>query len=489
MESLMDWVTGTGPSPFAGHFGEGLARRSNTPSGAYDQVLRADTPAADQHNRLWAMDRILEPQTIPRFIEFAITGELLSGAKTQRPLLGGEQLDYIVVPMSEWAPAPYNNEETPILDAVMQRTGSMQDSSRIVPITKELLAMKARVWEGIMPLSETRWMELDLDSPDRFHEACQFISAVTDVFHYLNIPPIKANLRETYNLIWGHLDMFDQAVHAMASDTTDPDFSLAALWHEYMDDYFDSMSRRSHRWVIDHIDRLRAPIMEILSQDTDIDAFDVDDEYGANLADLIHDLHEGAAQADSSIFVPMDGYRGGSLPSQDEVPGDTSYQYREEPIEFSASTEKRKADYYFRLRYLSHRESFKIENLLNKNSNSPASLAQEQVRAQIQARRELRGNDDAKGEEAPPRWVAQARRYLAEEDGSLFWGYIGFRTSYDHSDEEWERFKTNFHADMSNWGSELGDINDIRALSVVEWRDVKQERRTNADGVLAMVRG
>lgn len=82
-------------------------------------------------------------------------------------------------------------------------------------------------------------------------------------------------------------------------------------------------------------------------------------------------------------------------------------------------------------------------------------------------RQELRGND-TKLDEAL-RWVAQVRRHLAA-DGPLEWGYIGFRTSYDHSGEEWEEFKTFFQADISNWGNELGDINDIAALSVVEWK-------------------
>lgn len=466
---------GTGPSPFAGLFSEGLTKRSNTPSGAYDQIMHADTRASDQLNRLWVVDRILEPQTVAHFLAFAISGELLSGNQTSLPLLAEEQ-DYIAIPMTEWAPQPYSDQEMSILQSIMQAIGSYEDPSRLVPISKELHAMKSRIWEGIMPLSERRWTELNLDSPDQFHEACQFISAVTDVFNYLNIPEIKNNMRQTYNLIWDRLDNFDSAIHALKLDSTNPDFSMAALWHEFIDNHFNSISSVSHRWVMDHIDRLRAPILDILSQDTDMSGFDLHEAYGESLADLIHDLHEGAAQADSAIFIPMDGYRGASLPSQDHVSGNSSERYRKDPIEFSASTDKRKADYYFRVRYLSHMNSFKMESLLD---NSIARNANDQIRAEIQARQELRGDPKPLG---VPRWVSQARQYL-KHGSPVHWGYIGFRTYYNHTDQEWEQFKANFQADISNWGNELGDIDDIRAISVVEWRDVKDAASGSFDGV------
>lgn len=466
MDNLLSWVQGTGPSPFAGIFGEGLATRSNTPSGAYDQIFHADMPGPGQPDRLWTVDRILEVQTIPHFINFAVSGELLSGKRTAMPVLA--EVEYIQVPLTEWAPAPYSKHEMSMIESLMRSIGSEEDSSRMIPISKELLAMKTRVWEGFVPLSERRWTELDLDSPERFHEACQFIAAVTDVFHYLNIPEIKASLRQTYNLIWGHLDTFDKALHALGLESTDPDFSMTALWHEYITDHFETISSISHSWTIDHIERLRAPIMEILAADKDIGALETDDTYGDTLANLIHDLHENAAQADSGIFLPTDGFRGSGLSSQDDVPGNQSYRYRPDPIAFSASTEKRKADYYFRVRYLSHQSMFTMENILD---NSVYMNAKEQMDAEVQARKELRGEERYAG---PPLWVLQARRYLEHQD-SLPWAYMGFRTCFEHTDEEWELFKTRFAEDVADWGRELGDVDDIRAISVVEWQDADGE--------------
>ncbi|KAJ6782680.1 hypothetical protein PWT90_02442 [Aphanocladium album] len=219
--------------------------------------------------------------------------------------------------MTQWAPAPYCNMEISLAEALMSGIGSIDDATRMIPISKELLAMKARVWEG-----------------------------------------------------------------------TDADISLAALWHEYVEEHYDAISSVAHAWVIDHIERIRAPIMDILSQDRSIGAFDLVEDYGAPL----------------------------------------SYRYREEPIEFSASTEKRQADYYFRVRFLSHMDGCKLEDLLD---SSIASNARGGILAQTGARQELRGDRKAA---AVPRWVAQARRHI-KFDMPLRWGYIGYRTCYDHSDE------------------------------------------------------
>lgn len=54
----------------------------------------------------------------------------------------------------------------------------------------------------------------------------------------------------------------------------------------------------------------------------------------------MHDLHDGAAQAGSSSFLPMNGHRGRSLLAQDNVPVNASYLFQEEPINFSVTTAK-----------------------------------------------------------------------------------------------------------------------------------------------------
>lgn len=371
--------------------------------------------------------------------------------------------------MSTWAPAPFDKNSQIIMERVMASIGSYEDSSRLVSISKDLHGMKSRIWDGVMPISDRRWAELQLDSPENFHEACQYLCAVTNVFHYLNIPEIKKFLRETYNIIWGYLDTFDKALQAKEATGTEtaPTVSAAALWHEFIKDHYHCVSQRSHQWVTSHIQRLRDPILEQLSNDTLMSSPGGMGGAQFGLADKFHDLFENGAQADSAIFIPMDGYKGESLPSQDDVTVDTSSPYREEPIKFSGNTLSRKADYYCRLKYLTRIESWSGDEAGN---NGSAATVRSQIRAQARTRAELRGDEASMETEL---WVTYANRIIGYH-GGLSWGFIAYRTCYDHNDEEWEEFKKKFDQDISNWGSELQGVDDIKRLSKVEWRDAKE---------------
>jgi hypothetical protein len=277
---------------------------------------------------------------------------------------------------------------------------------------------------------------------------------------------VKKAMRDTYNLIWEHLDTFDKALQAKTASTESSVPSFAALWHEFTKDHFSCISERSHRWVTNHIERLRAPILELLSNETLMDSPPGMQEDQFELADKIHDLVENGAQADSAIFLPMDGYRGESLPSQDDLAVDTSAPYREEPIEFSANTLARKADYYLRVKYLTRIESWTGEEA---GQGGSAATVRSQLRAQSRTRAELRGNAEPVVNEL---WGNYATALIGR-GGILNWGYIAYRTCYHHTDDEWETFKKNFEADHSNWGSELQGIDAIRALTKIEWRDAK----------------
>lgn len=200
MKSLLHFILRNRPA-VAGQFSKNLAKRRNTPSGAENQVRLNGLPAKGRPDRLWVVDRILEPQTVAHFFEFTMHGRLPSGRRTALPLATVNELMLLQKPMSTWAPAPFNKQNLPLAEMIMSRIGSCEDPERMKVISKELIAMKSRIWQGIMPVSERRWVELGLDSPSQFHQACQFIAGVTDVFHYLNLRIVKSHLRDTYNLI------------------------------------------------------------------------------------------------------------------------------------------------------------------------------------------------------------------------------------------------------------------------------------------------
>ena len=461
--ATLDLLFSRNGTPATGMMRQALAQRSNTPSGAMDQVLTPETSSQDRAHRLWVVDRVIEPQTVVHFVEFATRGRLPSGRTTELALLPEDDVDLLQEPLSSWAGAPFDQDHDAVIERIMVSIGSEQDPGRLIPISKELIAMKARIWEGVMPLSERRWTELKLDEPENFSLACQYLCAVTNVFHYLNLPPVKAALRDTYNLIWGHLETFDAA----RATKTDRPACVTSLWHEYMSDFFDCISRQSHEWVMSHIERLSSAILEQLSNDTLMASPGGFGGPQFALANKCHDLLENAAQADTAIFLPMDGYKGNAQPSQDDVAVDTSRPYVEEPIQLSANTLARKADYYRRLKYLTRAESWSGDDAGN---NGTAATAKSQIRAQARTRAELRGEPKPTPQ---PLWVSLANERI-EEGQFLEWGYVAYRTCYEHTDEQWEAFRAKFDEDMANWGSELAHVQRIRPHCTIVWKDAKE---------------
>lgn len=486
MLRFLDMLFGSVASPLHPHFSRRLAERKNVPSGALDQIVHKGQSNAVKESHLWVVDRILEPQTVIHFLEFACRDQVRPGEDTPRPLFSPGEIQLLQTPMSEWAPAPFNEERRSIGEKIIASIGSYEDPRRLIPISKELMAMKSRVWEGIMPLSERRWLELGLDSPENFGDACQFIASVINVFHYLNIGHIRENLRGAYNQIWEYLGQFDKALAGIKSDASLRGVSAAALWHDYIKEHYAFITDRSHRWVIDHIERIRAPVLAQLEVTADPSPAGPGPAGPSpaemKLLDQIHDLANSMSQADSAIFLPMDGYRGGSQPVRVEAKPDTSHQYREKPITFSASTDNRKADYYYRVRYLSRVETWEGPS---PGDFSSVAICRNQICAQQKTRRELRG--DPTPAAASELWVSYVNRFLAERR-VLQWGYVGYRTSKEHGDKEWEEFVTKFNTDIANWGSELQNIEEIRKLCKVEWRDIRDKAAELGDVVAAAQR-
>ncbi|KAJ5095354.1 hypothetical protein NUU61_004710 [Penicillium alfredii] len=84
-------------------------------------------------------------------------------------------------------------------------------------VGQNIQSVKSRLWKGIIPLSEQRWLEKGLNEPAQFDMACQHVSAVLAAFEYLNQPPVAKSLRDAFKLVWKHwsqaaLPMADYAI-------------------------------------------------------------------------------------------------------------------------------------------------------------------------------------------------------------------------------------------------------------------------------------
>ncbi|KAH8650991.1 hypothetical protein BX600DRAFT_472889 [Xylariales sp. PMI_506] len=470
-EAIIQSYLGPATTGIRGRIRQNAIQRRNTPSaGVFHMVASPGRPIPA--NVIPIVDRILEPQTIAHFMSFMDSGILPGGGQTALPLLG-EDTFLVTEPYSNWAPPSFNRGPQPAIEDIMQAIGSFEDSSRLQCIAKDLHAMKSRLWEGVMPISERRWADKGLSDPQNFSAACQLITSVLNVFQYLNLPPIKAALRDTYNIIWGHLQRFEVAINAKRAAHGQEAVKVTSLWAEYMRAHYALMESRTHSWVTQKIALLKEKIIrDLRAHRPSPSANGQHDALQWTMMDMWQDLTENQAWADFAIFIPMDGYKGcHSASATGRIISENLAYYGTSPIQFSTNIDKRGADYHLRRRQLNLLSQFsesmqRIGTTAQRPANDPDDIADSclgQSAAQDQTRLELRGNPPSLGRES---WIVESETHN--------WGYIAYRNYHGHSDAEWNDFVTKFEADASNWGRELTEADVVRSRSKIHWIDVRE---------------
>ncbi|KKK13237.1 hypothetical protein ARAM_000572 [Aspergillus rambellii] len=261
-----------------------------------------------QSQDLEIVDRLMEPQTAVHFLEFCFSGILPNGKETALEKLNPDDMQYLHA-------SPEGDEDgRPISERVMSRVGSVEDSDRLcLVVGKNIQSMKNRTCEGIIPLSEQRWKEKGLDQEDHFDIACQSLSAVVAAWEYLNQPRVAKNMRDTFHLLWGHWEELEVMINRQRMIDQEPPVSVTRLWLQFIVAHFQVVAERAHRWVIVHVNALRAPLLQRLAAHRPMN-LDVVDSLQWKLTDRLHMLVEIASVADYAIMIPMHGYNGYTPP-------------------------------------------------------------------------------------------------------------------------------------------------------------------------------
>jgi hypothetical protein len=364
-------------------------------------------------------------------------------------------------------PFPPGSNEESIIGRVMARIGSHADGDRLCLVGKNIQFLKARLWEGIIPLSEQRWHEKGLDRPEYFDLACQHLTAVVAVFEYMNAPAVRVYLRDTYNFIYDHWADADTVLNQRRAEKGKERISLASLWTEYIAAHFEMMTERAHRWVILHVKALRAPMLRKLAQHKPlIEGSSSPDAMQWMLTDRLHMVTEIAAHADWNIMLPMQGYKGYTPPQRDG------------PAELHvADCGKRGKAYAERLRLLT-RQVMARDIICNGGSTgydrgSGASFRRTgiyQIEAQNQTREETRGAPIEPIPREP--WITSCMKKIESTTNKAGgWTMAIYRLTYGQSESEWKAFLEKLEAHISDWGKGQTGSSALKPYLKLQWLD------------------
>ncbi|KAL4964046.1 uncharacterized protein BDV14DRAFT_201297 [Aspergillus stella-maris] len=442
---------------------------------AYNHLLAEGSPITAPHIEaqyfLPMVDRILEPQTIAHFVGFAFGYALPDGSRA--PWIPSLNESESIFFRSE------DGTQPPIMTSIMSRIGSAEDGSRLTVVGKNIHSLKSRLWEGIAPFSEEMWeaqgLDLGFEKEGKFEEACEHLSAVVAVFEYLNTAEVQANLRETFNLIYAHWEGLDSKINEKRKESAEKSISLAGLWTIYMENHFKVMTNLAHQWVTRKVDELRAPILTALLEHEN--PIGIPDAVQWKLTNGLHLLLEVSVRADYTILIPMDGYKGYTqTPLADEM-------NTREPGLHSPDITERKKYYPQRLKTRSHQ--IMIEKMLaridrGENTREQSSgesyyeSAMDQVEAQREVRKELRGEDWDK--EIRETWISAILKGVEQggddEEGKVMEeGFAIYRLTYGQGEDEWSDFVKRLEGDINTWGRGQPGSEEVKPFLKLYWVD------------------
>ncbi|OQD87876.1 hypothetical protein PENSOL_c076G06421 [Penicillium solitum] len=422
------------------------------------------------------VDALIEPQTVLHFIEFIANGILPNGKKTDLALLNQDEFPLFMAPSSEWAPAPFNKATISTVDNAMKQIMDRDDLKGLCRIGENIQFLKSRLWGGLAPVPASRWQEKDLNNPDNFTIAHEYLTSVIAVFEYLNIPQIRTNIRDTFNGVSGNLGEMQEALNARrkAQGGLSPEINLSALWEQFIRAQYEIMTSTTHSWVLARVAELRERALDSFSAIPDENP---DDPQMAVVSQRWIDLIAVVTMADFNIWLSMDGYNGYHPPSE-IVAGlhNPNLKNQGKNYEFSKLIVDRLAKCIE-----AQNEAATVQGPSANNSDaarrerlSISTVVQDELREKI------RGRTPSPQPPVQP-WI---QKLLRVHEASLSlepwerqnygFGLVIYRAAHIFSDEQWETLKRDLEAHLSAWGDDVQGADEMKPLLKLHWFDCKE---------------
>jgi hypothetical protein len=415
------------------------------------------------------------------FLEFITSGILPNGKKTDLPLLNPEEFPLFLTPSSQWAPAPFNKDDTlSSVQKAMKRITDAEELTGLCLVGQNIQFIKNRLWGGLAPVPASRWHEKDLNNPDNFTIAHEYLTSVIAVFEYLNNPQIKTNMRDTFNKISRDFGEMQDALNAQrkAAGSVSPDLNLTALWEEYIRSVYEVMTSTAHNWILSRVTELRARTLDSFSEITAKPNAEESPEM-AIFSQRWSELLSVTSGADFNIWISMEGYNGFKTPTS-IVAGlhnpnlqsqSTNYPFSELLLErLGRCIQRQNKEAGVSGEGAIDTDAARRERL------SISTLVQDELREKI------RGTNPSPKPPVQP-WIQQhlrayealSRNLQPGQEVDFGFGLAIYRAAYRNvSDEQWAKLKQDLESHLSAWGEEVERADELKPLLKLHWFDCKE---------------
>ncbi|KAF2105255.1 hypothetical protein BDV96DRAFT_509681 [Lophiotrema nucula] len=386
--------------------------------------------------------------------------------RTKYPLMRDDEVPLQNMPFSAWAPPPFDRINHSIMDQLI--TG-FNSTNTVVPFPARLQTLKARLWNGMVPMTGVRWKEKRLDDPKNFQQFFDLMCETIMIFAFLNEPGVLERMQHGFNWLAREYEDYGAAINARREQKGIRErLDITSMWAEYMEALLTTMATRTHQWLVERVDEIQKKSKTeyeaaVAAVGNDLAAVT---SAGKAFFERIQDINLALSRADFVLFIPMDGFSGHDISTGVR---DLSLAVRQ--------------DLYYKLsdarlweRHMPFVEQTDRETGL-RDPKAVTAWFHESRDNRAAIRNDLRGTPKRLGE---AHWITILRSridwYLKHggDPTRQTWGFVCYRLTYRQTDLEWARFKEKLEADLMKSGEWTNGAESVKATGGLQWLDGRE---------------
>jgi hypothetical protein len=198
------------------------------------------------------------------FGDYATTGRLPDGTQSSLPLMTLEEHGLLYTPYHRWAEGPTKIKDTSCEDALAPLFGAPFEGTdlKIAPYTDfaaKLVPLKAKLWQGMAPMSRDRWLQKKMDDPANWRTLMELMNDILLLYRWWNLEIVQTSMRAGFNFMVDKYVGFATALNDRREKNGIPErLDLAAMWAEYFQARISAMTEKTHRWLVDRVEEVQS---------------------------------------------------------------------------------------------------------------------------------------------------------------------------------------------------------------------------------------
>jgi hypothetical protein len=414
-----------------------------------------------------------------------------------------EEHGLLYTPYHRWAEGPTKIKDTSCEDALAPLFGAPFEGTdlKIAPYTDfaaKLVPLKAKLWQGMAPMSRDRWLQKKMDDPANWRTLMELMNDILLLYRWWNLEIVQTSMRAGFNFMVDKYVGFATALNDRREKNGIPErLDLAAMWAEYFQARISAMTEKTHRWLVDRVEEVQS---RAFAEYTAALENAGDDKEAAGIAgkkyyECVQDLNSMITKIDYNLGIPMTGFKG-HKPSNNF--SELSFEVRSDLHQKIATTK----DWTYMAKMLERQDAeapfeqpppkdiTELNEQMKKGPQPAAPRFQDHEtlighyhegrRNRTEIRHALRGPTATLKDEY---WITILKErmnfYLANgrSPATHRWGFVLYRLTYAQTDAEWAEFTQKLFADMYNpeggeWIIGFDSIKNMAGLEIIDGREL-----------------